>query len=130
MVNEFLIQICDIMQTTRNSQVLDDLGKPISQEVTVVTGLKCREDPTRYRSRENWSEKAGEAIESSHLGFIYTDWTTVKITNDMRIRIYAGVDSLNKQLYDYYNIVSANALRDLAGTGHHYEIEFQKSYNV
>lgn len=128
----FLLQTCDILRTEHPD--LDDLetrslgsakvDDNVSDNVIVVANLSCRIDPVRFRSREQWQDsRHAMARELEYHTMIYTAWTDVNITNDMRLRV-------NDPHGEIYNIISVNRVTDNFGLGHHLEIECMKGFNV
>ena len=120
MIDDFLDQTCTIYKVVSDKSNLNALGKPSPRDEVVAT-LNCRTDPTRYRSFESAGDKPGQARESDFSGIIYTEWTSMKITPDMRMSVEGD---------GYYNIVNVNPVLDLDGVGHHMEIEVQRSFNA
>ena len=119
-IGSLLTEVCNIRRVVVNNDKLDTFGAPDESDEIFVT-LSCRIDPIRYRSRETWSDNPGEAIQSNFGLVIYTQWTDLKITNDMRIEV------IDDQVYD---IVAMNPIRDMLGEGHHLEFEVRRGSNI
>ena len=110
----FLVQTAQVLKVSRNNQN-DVLGKPVFRD-EIVTTLKCRVDPVRFRSREYVQQHVRE-LEFHQM--VYTECTDKVLTQDMRLLI----DGI------YFNIVSV----DIVTSGvncHHLEIEVYKGFNV
>ena len=135
MIEEFWDQTCKIIKTTFEEDddgnvVLKDTGSPNELCETVAT-LGCRVDPVRYRSMNMvYSDYPGVATAAQFKAVVYTEWTNVKITSDMRICVFAPEHEGGELEYTFNITAPPNKIRDMEGVGHHLEIQIDMGENV
>ena len=107
MVSRVLLsQTCDILE---NTQVLNDVRRPVVTESEFATGIKCRLDTIRFRSPEKPDLSSMKTEYHALLYMVPVPY----IREDMSIRLNS----------DIYEIVSIANVSNAQGGSHHLELE-------